>query len=114
LLEALLAVVIFSVSITVIVHSLASSVRAVSEAARYQEALNVLENIVTDLKTSSRYPEAGGYKVDGREYTVEIESAALTAENKKDLNLVAVKIAWKTNQRNEQIVADIYAFKEQE
>jgi len=108
LLEAVFAVIIFSTSMTVIIQSIAGSMSSVAGSARYQEALNIMENAIADLKSGVVLPAHGSYKGNAVEYTVDITTVPAPAGSPEGLSVVSAGIKWNTGRGAKQVVSHMY------
>ncbi len=105
LVEALLAVVILSVGISLVVQSLNMSRRNVARSLDYTRAIFLIENKLTAMllnPSSSSSLDAGAdenLQDAGQEYSYNVEEKSLTEENSQHLKDVTAELSWKTGRR---------------
>lgn len=118
LIEALLAVVILSTSLSLILQSLISSLRANLYSVDYSQALILLESKMNDslMKGSA----AGGSSQEDNfpepyeRYAYALKTETLTAEDEKNLNQLMLSISWAAGKRKNHISLETYLFQEEE
>lgn len=112
LIEALLSVMILSISLTLIVQSIASSLRAGVYSADYMLALNIAENKMFDLlreqSADSGLHEEEAVQVGGREFSTVRESNSLSGEGFEGLNEIKVAVEWKKSNKNSRLQLETY------
>ena len=115
LLEALLSVVILSVSITLIIQSMVASLRASVYSTGYTMALNLLENKMYTLIQQGAQEEGFteedflGDEEDHYTYVLSTESAdQIGSEN---INKLKLKAIWQKGRKNNAIALETYLFK---
>jgi len=118
LVEALLAVVILSVCLTVIIQSLTTSLRATIYSEDYSKMIVLLENKLVDLIAkegiADGYSEEGSFDDEGR-YRFSVETTDTALDQLKDpLNQVEVKAIWGEGSKTKNISVVIYLAKEKE
>lgn len=112
LLEAILSVVILSVSITMIIQAMTASLRAASYSAEYTQALVLADEKIHELLNKrsivSGYFDEGTFPAFDEKYQYLIESDSVN----KDMNQVTLKLSWRSGRKNNAIVLDTYLFAE--
>ncbi len=121
LLEALLSVVILSVSITLVLQSITASARSVTYTADYTEALFLAENKMFELMEQGfiedGFKEEDAFPEPFEKYKYSITAASADnspglsseeAENK--INLVNLAVSWNSGKRNNTIQFYTYLF----
>lgn len=113
LLEALLATVILSMSITVIMQSLTSSLRAAKYSAQYTKALILLDDQLTEyfqegfIETGIKETQSFPAPFDDYKYSVSSDSAEDFGEH---VNLLEMDINWKSGRRENGIIVETLLF----
>lgn len=116
LVEVLLTVVIMAVSLTLIIQSLAASMRAVVFTGDYSRAVLVAENAMFEaLKErfiSTGYSLQGEETVYDKEFEYELEAAPPETLPFSDslLNEITLKVAWPSGQRQKTISIATFFF----
>lgn len=116
LVEALLAVVILGVGISLVVQSLSVSRRNVALSLDYTRAMFLIENQLTEMLSSSTIPSSSDVDADenlrdsGREYIYNFEQKSLTGESFKHLKDVKTELSWKTGRRENVLSAGTLIF----
>lgn len=118
LMEALLSVVILSVSITFIIQSMVNSLRVMNYGADYTQALILAENKMFDY-VSKEGLSSGFYEEDEiesfqKKFSYKIETKDLQDERDDNTNDLSMSILWSNRGKERSLVLQTYAFKLQE
>jgi Tfp pilus assembly protein PilV len=110
LLEVLLAVVILSTSLSVIVKSLASSLRAMATSADYSKAMILLENKMFELMRKkiidASFTDAGGFPSPFEKYQYTVKTHGTAEGNQPNgVNEVEVRVFWSSGLNQKGISA---------
>jgi len=112
LLEALLSIVILSVSITLIIQAMTASLRAMRVISEYGEGLVLLENKMTEvikgymLGENLNIAETSISSDEKYQYTFEIDPR--DEEGLGDLDAVNLNISWKTGRKESNVTLETY------
>lgn len=114
LLEALLSVVILSVSITIIIHSLASAARTTTQTSRYITASVLADDYLTEILWK-RFIESGVYRAGNFERPYEKFRYLLEtrrAEHAPDgINEVSLDVSWPSRNTSRKLKVKTYLLK---
>ncbi len=121
LIEALLAVVIIAISLTLIIESLASSYRAVILTKDYSQALILLENqlsllaqkgfIEDSINESDSYPEPfSKYRYDLKTSLSQKADNSFSQEDLGGINKVDLSVSWSTGRKANKVSLLTYLF----
>ena len=114
LIEALLAVVILSTSITIIIQSMTASLRASDASKSYSLALILLENNMYDLIQQgfidSNLRKQGNFPEPYEQYKYELETTPYDGVEGNHLNTVNLKVSWVSGRKNNAIIVQSYLF----
>ncbi len=116
LVEALLAVVILGVGISLVVQSLNMSRRNVARSLDYTRAIFLIENKLTAMLLSPSISSSLDAGADeslqdaGREYSYNVEEKSLTEENSQHLTNVTAELSWKTGRRENVLSVSALVF----
>ncbi len=114
LLEALLSVVILSVSISVIIQAMTASLRSTIYSAEYTKAMILLENKMVGLmqqsigQSSTDTPTDDSVTDEKFQYLITEDS--LPGDDAKNLEKVALAISWKSKGKSNNISVSTYKF----
>lgn len=113
LLEALLSVIILSVSLTVIIQAMTSSLRAATFSAQYTQAIILLDNQMSEMMkdgmATAHFHESGRFEApfDNFEYsytTKDYKDLLYSgAESIPDLNEASMVVSWGSDKKNKKI-----------
>lgn len=111
LLEALLAVVILSVSITLIIQSMIASLHAGAVSADYSQAMILLENKMAESlqkpSIESGLVQEGRFEAPFGKFGYALESESL--EDQPNLNKVHLEVIWKNKEITKSLALETYA-----
>ena len=111
LLEALLSVVILSVSITIIIQSMMSSLRAAKYSEEYIQAIILLENKMTEIISrrilKEEVREEGAFSEFGGKYEYLLTATPLYGGD-EGLSSIAIDISWAKAKRKKKISAHTF------
>ena len=114
LVEALLAVVILGVGISLVVQSLNVSRRNVARSLDYTRAIFSIENKLTEMllsPSSSLSLDADESLQDaGQEYAFNLKEKSLARENVNHLKDVEANLSWKTGHRENVLSVSTLVF----
>ncbi len=112
LVEALLAIVILSVGITVVVQALSASRRNVSYSLDYTKALFVLENELTKVSQSKNQADSGENTIqnDSREYHFTFSPQTLNDSDSQNLKEYEAELSWKSGSKDSALIINMYTF----
>ena len=104
LLEALLIVVILSISLTTITGSLVTSLRANVYGAHYSTAVILAENklfqLMKDMKVRNSFTEEGSFEQPFDRYRYKITSKEVELKKRFDsISRVDVDVSWRTGRK---------------
>lgn len=103
LVEALLAVVILGVGISLVVQSLSVSRRNVTHSLEYTRAIFLIENKLTTMLSNpsgqSDLDANESFQDSGREYAYNLKEKSLSGESFEHLKDVKAELSWKTGRR---------------
>lgn len=112
LLEALLAVVILSVSLTLIIQAMTSSLRATVYTTDYSTALLLMENKLVELMLMNAEDISTGDDVEFAEpnerFQYSVATSDLSTEEAEGVNNVTMEVSWKSGSRNNNVVVETY------
>lgn len=118
LIEALLAVVILSTSLSLILQSLVASLRASVYSVDYTQALILLESKMNEALMKGKSPEGsseeGNFPEPHERYFYVLKAQALTGEDEENLDQLMLSISWNTKKKKNNISLETYLFKEEE
>ena len=113
LVEALLSVVILSVSITLIIQSMASSLRATVYNGEYTNALFLMENKLFDIvrkeKLDARMIGERQFDAPFEKYQYSLTTEPVTETEDSHISNINVGISWQTGRRDNHIEVDTFA-----
>jgi len=116
LVEALLAVVILGVGISLVVQSLNVSRRNVARSLDYTRAVFLIENKLTAMLLSPSSSSSLDANADeslqnfGQEYSYNFEEKSLTGDSFKYLTDVTAELSWKTGRRENVLSVSALVF----
>ncbi|MCK5580303.1 MAG: hypothetical protein KAJ18_03430 [Candidatus Omnitrophica bacterium] len=114
LIEALLAIVIMSVSLTVIIQSMTSSLRATVYSLDYSKAAFLAENKMFDILCVSDEGGAGtregSFKEPFEKYRYRISSKELPDTQNDSLREVNLDVSWGIGKKTRELSLKTYAF----
>ena len=114
LIEALLAVVILSTSVTLIIQSMTASLRASDASKSYSLALILLENNIFDLMqhgfVDSNFRKEGNFHEPYEQYKYELETVPYDGVEGNHINKVNLKVSWVSGRRNNVVAVQTYLF----
>ncbi len=114
--EALLAVVILSISLTFIIQSMIAGLRASRYVADCSSALILLENKMSGLMmnrySSAYWNEKELCTDDIKEYQLLTKSRPSADRYQRNLNDVQIEVIWRTGKKEYQIALTTYLLKE--
>ncbi|OGX37663.1 MAG: hypothetical protein A3D87_03850 [Omnitrophica WOR_2 bacterium RIFCSPHIGHO2_02_FULL_50_17] len=112
LLEALLSVMVLSVSLSVIVQSMTSALRAIRYSADYTAALTALEDQMFDLMEGG-FLETGSSQKQLADpdaaYQYFLEADPFQETSPGGIQKVSAQIQWKSGRRQNRIVLKTYS-----
>ncbi len=112
LLEVLLSVAILSISITLIIQSMMTSLRATVASNEYTTALSLLENKMSDLiakgTIAAGLSQEGNLPAPYQQYQYSLKTQKLDDRNQKNINKVHLQISWLSGQNKRKIVLETY------
>ena len=115
LIEAMLSVMILSVSLSVIIQAMTSSYRALQYSGQYLLSLNVIENELFTLLMKRTSPQQLEEKREeeffGRIYTITL--GASDEDESDSLTRIKIKTEWNSGRKKNNIFYDTYLFKEE-
>jgi hypothetical protein len=115
LMEALLSVVILSVSLTVMIQSLSGSLKAQVDIANYPKAIMLLENTMFDVVRlpfiSSGTQVRGAYAYPYEDYQYQVDTRQVDGTKQRLYQLTAT-VFWDTQKRHHEISSGTYHVKE--
>ena len=119
LLEALLSVIILSVSLVVIIQAITSSLRATVYSTQYVEAVSEIENkmaaiLETSFQGGSVEDDAGVFEnFSGRyNYTLSVADAFNGAQSR--LQQIDLAVKWKSGYKNNAIESQAFILKKEQ
>ena len=114
LIEVLLTIVILSISLTVIIQSLLSSLRAIAYSSQYTQALMVVDSkmfeVMEDFYTPDNFFAEGNLPVPYEDYKY-----VLTAEDRgAEMTLSEVKLeaSWPSGSNRKTLAVETYLMKD--
>ncbi len=117
IIEALLAVVILSTSLSLILQSLMASLRASVYSVDYTQALILLESKMNEALMKGKSPEGSreeNFPEPHERYSYILKAQALTGEDEENLDQLMLSISWNTKKKKNNISLETYLFKEEE
>ena len=117
IIEALLAVVILSTSLSLILQSLVASLRANVYSVDYTQALILLESKMNESLMKGKTTEGseeGDFPEPHERYSYVLKTQPLTGEDEENLDQLMLSIAWNTKGKKNNISLETYLFKEEE
>ena len=121
LIEALLSVVILSVSVTLIIQSMISSLKASKYCADYTIASILLEEKMFELRKTGIVQSMGlsedAVVVNNKKYEYDYEITSLLSGDETDqenLNKIDLKVSWLSGSKRNNLKASTYIFIEGE
>jgi len=116
LIEALMAMVILSVSLTLIIQSLVSSLKAATYSTDYAKAMFLVDNKVFELTkdkfTVSDYPRDGYFPKPFEDHSFQIESLGYPDDKLNEfIDTVHLQVGLKTSKGNKMIAVDTFVLK---
>lgn len=112
LVEALLSVVILSISITLIIQAMTASLRATTYGADYSQALFLMENKMSEMMRSGTIASYSGQKefLDKPfdRYMYEVRHLPLYDEEESEIHHVDAEISWESGKKSNQIIVQTY------
>ena len=116
LLEALLATVILSVSITIIIHTMVSTLRSMTDSARYTMIVNLLENKMIELIQSDSdligKTEDDFFPEPNNEYRYSLITSSPQAIDSEYISEARIKVSLDTGRRTKNVELTTYIFNE--
>ncbi len=115
LIEVLLTVVILSISLTLIIQSLTSSLKASARVASYTHAILAIENAMLDLAYKKFPPGSSTNSQSNELFQVSSNIQKISSEkNIKNGKEVQLQVSWKTNQKPQKLSVTTYALEEKQ
>ena len=115
MLEALLSVVILSVSLVVIIQSMTSSLRASVYSLDYTLSLVLLENKLFELFKAgfieTALSQESSLNLADKTYQCSLATSSLDDEFVKDLIKVNLSLSWESGRKKSVIKTETYLFK---
>ncbi len=117
LIEALLSVMILSVSITLMIQAMTSSLRASVYSADYTKAALLLDNKLQEIFETQTIPsgknETGLLSAKDDQFKYLLTPASLSDENLQGINEMDLEVNWKSGEKTNRIKLKTYLFDEQ-
>ncbi|MCA9404959.1 MAG: hypothetical protein KC684_00330 [Candidatus Omnitrophica bacterium] len=114
LIEALLAVVILSVSVTIVVQSITSSMRATVYVSDYTQALILAEETMFDVMEGQFIPaglsEEGTYSQPYDHFNYILKTEKSDIPDQKNINDVELTVTWKKRAKTNTFKIRTYLF----
>jgi Tfp pilus assembly protein PilV len=112
LVEALLAIVILSVGITVVVQALSASRRNVAYSLDFTKALFILENEITkaSIHSGGLTDSENTIQNDQREYNFHVSPETMKGSESPNLKEFKAELTWKTGSKDNALVINTYTF----
>ena len=115
LLEAIMAVVILAISISVIIESLVSGLRATTLTTHYSRALLLADHMMTELLSQrsgeALAPSAGIFPSPDEQYQYELKTQKLLSAPSNGLTQVELTVLWKSGQKQQDLSVVTWLFK---
>lgn len=112
LIEALLSVVILSVSITFIIQSMMASLRATMYVGDYTTAIFLMENKMTELLqkkyTQAPLTETGTVSDQLKDYQYSVKAESIDASEEHGVDDVQVEMFWQSGKKENRITVNTY------
>lgn len=112
LLEALLSIVILSVSVTVVIQSMASSLRAAVYSVDYTKALFLLEDTMFGLMQEGfitpGISEERTYPAPNEKFRYVLKTEPNDEPGQENINKVELSVLWETKRRESAIKLETY------
>ena len=114
LIEAMLSVAILSVSVTFVIQSLTSSLRATVYSADYTKAIVLLENKMVALFQAG-FIDAGMSKEESfpdpySEFKYALVTKKMPGSDQDNINLVTLDVVWMSGKKKNSIFLETYLF----
>ena len=114
LIEALLGIIILSVSVSLILQAMATSFKASVYSSGYTTALMLLENKASHLilqkfiQTGLKENQSFDYPFQHYQYT--LETMPYSGDEQNKINMVRLSVGWSSTQKHKQVNLETFLF----
>ena len=114
LIEALLGIIILSVSISLILQAMATSFKASVYSSGYTTALMLLENKASQLilqkfiQTGLKEDQSFDYPFQHYQYT--LQTSPYSGDEESKINTVRLSVGWSSTQKHKQVNLETFLF----